>query len=136
MSKQYTHYTNVTREILDTIKVGDLIKVNDWKKPMRVKAVSENYFVMTQNMFGDTWYSVCSKLPWDGVMYNSMRGGMFHCSTDNMIFGSILVADYPDLYKFENEEANQKYLQEFENGNLELSERRGIAIYDLYVKAA
>ena len=134
MKKQYTHYTNVTREILDTIKVGDLIKVNNWRRPMRVKAVSENYFVMTQNVCGDICYSVCSKLPWDGVMYNSMRGGMFHCSTDNMIFGSILAIDYPDLYKFENEEANQKYLQEFENGDLELSERRGVAIYDLYVK--
>lgn len=134
MKKQYVHYTDVTREILDTIKVGDLIKVNHWKRPMRVKAVSENYFIMTQNICGDTYYSVCSKLPWDGVMYNSMRGGMFHCSTDNMIFGSILVADYPDLYKFENEEANQKYLKQFEDGEIELSMRRAIAIYDLYVK--
>ena len=134
MGKQYTHYTNVTREILDMIKVGDLVKVNNWKRPMRVRAVSTNYFVMTQNVCGDTCYSVCSKLPWNGSMHNRMRGGMFHCSTDNMIFGSILVADYPDLYKFENEAANQKYLQEFENGYLELSERRGIAIYDLYVK--
>ena len=134
MGKQYKYYTNVTREILDTIKVGDLIKVNDWKKPMRVKAVSENYFVMTQNLFGDTYYSVCSKLPWDGIRYNSMRGGMFHCSTDNYIFGSPLSFDYENLYKFENEEANQKYLQQFEDGECELSERRGIAIYELYVK--
>lgn len=134
MSKQYTHYTDVTREILDTIKVGDLIKVNDWKRPMRVKAVSENYFVMTQKMFGDTWYSVCSKLPWDGIRHNAMRGGMFHCSTDNWIFGSTLCFDYDNLYEFENEEANQKYLQEFENGETELSQRRAIPIYDLYVK--
>ena len=48
MKKEYVHYPTVTREILDTIKVGDLIRVNDWKKPMRVKAVSENYFVMTK----------------------------------------------------------------------------------------
>ena len=48
MSKQYSHYSNITKEILDTVKVGDLIKINDWKKPMRVKAVSENYFVMTK----------------------------------------------------------------------------------------
>lgn len=134
MKKEYMHYNNITKEILDTIKVGDLIRVNDWKKPMRVKAVSDNYFVMTQILFGDLYYSVCSKLPWDGVRHNSMVGGMFHCSTDNTLFGSILLSDYPDLYKFENAESNQKYLQEFENGNLELSERRGIAIYDLYVK--
>ncbi len=39
MKKQYQHYTNHTRENLDTIKVGDLVEVNDWVKPMRVKAV-------------------------------------------------------------------------------------------------
>jgi hypothetical protein len=136
MKKNYEHYNNVTREILDTIKVGDFIRVNNWKKPMRVKAVSDNYFVMIQNLFGNIYYSVCSKLPWDGVIHNSMRGGMFHCSTDNWIFGSALLIDYPDLYKFENEEANQKYLQQFEDGESELSERRGIAIYDLYIKRA
>lgn len=31
MNKQYKHYTDVTREILDTIKIGDLIKINNWK---------------------------------------------------------------------------------------------------------
>lgn len=135
MSNNYVHYDKVTKDILDTIKVGDLIKVNDWAKPMRVKAVSDNYFVMTEKMFGKTYYSVCSKLPWDGVKHNDMTGGMFHCSTDNWIFGSPLTFDYEDLYKFENEEANQKYLQQFENGECELSERNGIAIYDLYVKS-
>ena len=134
MKKEYIHYTNITREILDTIKVGDLIKVNDWTKPMRVKAVSDNYFVMTKNQFGDTYYSVCSKLPWGGIRHNSMVGGMFHCSTDDYVFGSQLSCDYENFYKFENEEANQKYLQQFENGECALSERRGIAIYDLYVK--
>lgn len=134
MSKEYIHYENVTREILDTIKVGDLIKVNDWKKPMRVKAVSENYFVMTQKQFGNTYYSVCSKLPWEGVRHNYMIGGMFHCGPDNWVFGSPTSIDYDDLYEFENEEGNQKYLQEFESGESEISERRGIAIYDLYVK--
>ena len=134
MKKEYTHYENVTREVLDTIKVGDLIKVNNWKKPMRVKAVSENYFVMTQKQFGNTYYSVCSKLPWDGVRHNYMIGGMFHCGPDNWVFGSPTSIDYDNLYEFENEEGNQKYLQEFERGESEISERRGIAIYDLYVK--
>lgn len=136
MKKNYVHYDNVTRDVLDTIKVGDLIKVNNWKKPMRVKAVSNNYFVMTQNLFGDTYYSVCSKLPWKGIRHNGMRGGMFHCSTDNWVFGSPLSFDYENLYRFENEEANQRYLQQFEDGDCELSERRGIAIYDLYIKTA
>lgn len=136
MKKNYEHYDNVTKEILDTIKVGDLIKVNDWNKPMRVRAVSDNYFVMTQKNFGDLWYSVCSKLPRKEGSYNSMRGGMFHCSKDDWLFGSPLQLEYKDLYTFENEEANQKYLQHFEDGKGRLSERNGIAIYDLYVKRA
>lgn len=40
----YKHYENITREILDTIKVGDLVRVNDWTSPMLVKAVSKNIF--------------------------------------------------------------------------------------------
>lgn len=134
MKKNYIHYDNVTREILDTIKVGDLIRVNNWKRPMRVKAVSENYFVMTQKQFGDTYYSVCSKLPWDGVMHNDMRGGMFHCGPDHWLFGAPVSVDCENLYEFENEEANKKYLQSFEDGESLLSERRSIAIYDLYIK--
>lgn len=88
MKKEYVHYTDITREILDTIKVGDLVKINDWTKPLRVKAVSENYFVMVSNLFGKPMYSVCSKLPWKGVRHNAMTGGMFHCGADNWIFGS------------------------------------------------
>ena len=134
MKKEYIHYSDVTREALDTIQVGDLVKVNDWKKPMRVKAVSENYFVMTKKQFGDTYYSVCSKLPWGGIRYNAMRGGMFHCGPDSWIFGAPASIDYDNLYEFDNEEASQAYLKSFEDGESEISERRGVAIYDLYVK--
>lgn len=134
MKKEYIYYSNVTREVLDTIVVGDLVKVNDWTKPMRVKAVSDNYFVMTKKQFGDTYYSVCSKLPWNGIRYNAMRGGMFHCGPDNWIFGAPVSIDYDNLYEFDNEEANQAYLKMFEDGESEISQRKGIAIYDLYVK--
>ena len=134
MREEYTHYTNVTREILDTIKVGDLIKVNGWDSPMEVKAVSDNYFVMTEDREDGKYYSVCSKLPWDGIRYNSMIGGMFHCGTDHWVFGSPLQSEYENVYYFENEESNQKYLEEFENGENELSVRTSVAIYNLYVK--
>lgn len=30
----YKHYENITREVLDTIKAGDLVRVNDWTCPM------------------------------------------------------------------------------------------------------
>lgn len=134
MAKEYIHYTNVTRENLDTVKVGDLVKINDWKKPMRVNAISKNYFVMTMKQFGKNYYSVCSKLPWEGTRRNAMIGGMFHCGTDDWIFGSSLSVDYEDLYEFNNEEANRLYLQEFEDGETQISVRTGVPIIDLYVK--
>ena len=133
MSKPYRHYTEITREILDTIKVGEFVKINDWKRPMKVKAISKNFFVMTKKQFGKTYYSVCSKLPWDGVKHNEMTGGMFHCGGDNWIFGSPLTITYEKLYEFDNEESNKKYLQEFEDGKAQISERNGVPIYDLYV---
>ena len=135
MAKQYIHYTNITREILDTIKVGDLIKINNWTKPMRVKAVSENFFVMKRKQFNDTRYSVCSKIPWSGVKHNAMTGGMFHCGADNWIFGSPLCISHEDVYEFENEETNKLYLQEFEDEEAHISERSGMPIYDLYIKS-
>lgn len=134
MTKQYKHYTNITREILDSIDIGDLIKINDWKKPMIVEAVSDNYFLMIQERNGHTYYSVCSKLAWNGIKYNAMVGGMFHCGTDNWIFGTPLCLKYENVYEFDNPYITRLYLKEFEEGKAHISERNGIPIYDLYVK--
>ena len=129
MKSEYKHYNNVTKEILDTIEVGNLVKVNDWKKPMRVVGVSENYFCMIKKQFGEIWYSVCEKKPWDGIRYNQMIGGMFHCGRDNMVFG------YMDFdYNFDDEKQISNYLQAFESGKIELSRRGTIPIFNLYVK--
>ena len=126
----YTHYKTIDKHILDTeIQVGKLVKINDWKKPLRVVGVSENYFVMKQNMFGKVLYSVCEKKPWDGIRHNSMIGGMFHCGTDNMVFGFI---DFD--YKFDDEQEIKRYLNAFESGEIELSHRTAVPIYGLYVK--
>jgi hypothetical protein len=127
--KGYITYTEVTKEILDTIKVGDLVKVNDWKKPMRVKGVSENYAVMVQKQFKDTYYSVISKRPFDKGNHNAMRTGKFHCGRDNWIFGSAYFN-----YNFEDAEAVACYLQEFERGETELSHRSAIPILELHIK--
>lgn len=135
MNKQYIHYTNITKEILDTIKVGDLIKINDWKKPMRVKAVSENFFVMTTKQFKDNYYSVCSKIPRKCGNHNKMIKGMFHCGEDDWIFGTPLCISHDNVYEFSNEQTNKLYLQEFEDDKTHISERNGIPIYDLYVKS-
>lgn len=126
---EYKHYNNVTKDILDDIKVGNLIRINDWKRGMRVVGVSDNYFVMIQKVCGNIAYSVCEKKPWGGIRYNAMRGGMFHCSTDDTVFG------YMEFdYKFDGGEKIKRYLNAFESGEIELSVRRAVPIYDLYVK--
>lgn len=48
----------INKSVLDSIEVGDLVKVNNCTKPMRVKFVAENGFAMTQKFFGDTYYSI------------------------------------------------------------------------------
>lgn len=98
--------------------------------------MSENYFVMMMKQFGNTYYSVCSKLPWNGIKHNAMTDGMFHCGKDNWVFESPLCLDYEDLYEFDNEKSNKLYLLEFEAGESCISERNGIPIYDLYIKSA
>lgn len=120
---------DITKEILDTVSIGNLVRVNDWKKPMRVKGVSENYFVMVRNNFGQLRYSVCEKKRWGGIRHNKMVGGMFHCGVDNMIFGWIGFD-----YKFDDQEQINKYLQAFETGEIELSVRGTIPVLNLQVK--
>lgn len=131
MVKVYKHYTKeeITKEILDTIKVGNLIKVNEWKKPMRVVGVSENYFVMTSQQFGDIRYSVFSKMPFNQHNHNNLIRGYYYCGVDSWIFG------FEDFeYDFKNKKSTEKYLQSFEDGKSEISHRNSISIHDLYVK--
>ncbi|MEK3717946.1 hypothetical protein [Paenibacillus sp. FSL R7-0333] len=120
---------DITKEILDTVSIGNLVRVNDWKKLMRVKGVSENYFVMVRNNFGQLRYSVCEKKPWGGIRHNRMVGGMFHCGTDNMIFGWIGFD-----YKFDDQDQINRYLHAFESGEIELSVRGTIPVQRLEVK--
>ena len=61
MKKQYVEYHNITKALLDNIRVGDLIMCNNWTVPLKVNAISENYFVMVRNLFGETEYSICQK---------------------------------------------------------------------------
>lgn len=135
-AKNYTHYTEITKDILDRIVVGDLVRVNDWKRPLRVKGVSENYFVMEREVFGKPLYSVCEKKLWDGIRYNAMRRGMFHVGTDDAVFGTSLEIMFPRIYHFEDEAATKAYLEAFERGDHELSVRTSVPIYDLHIKRA
>ena len=132
---RYEVYTEVTKSVLDSIRIGDLVKFNDWKMPFRVKGVSENYFVAARKMFGKTWYTICETKPWPGIRYNSMVGGMFHIGPDNMIF---CWPGWPDChsYDFDDPDATAEYLKDLERGAIGISERRSCPVVRIAIKRA
>lgn len=136
MNSVYNRYSKsqITKEILDQIQIGDLIKINNWKQPLRVKGISENYFVMAQD-FHDIKkpleYSVFSKIPFQGIGYgrDGKIQGDYFCGPDFWLFGDI---DFN--YKFDNPESIQKYLNKFETGEAEISMRNSVAVYSIQIK--
>jgi len=130
----YVEYKAVTKELLDFIRVGDRVKVNDWKAGYEVRGVSANYFVMARTFGKHDHYSVCEKKPWEGVGHNAMRGGMFHVGTDFWCFGAPISCD--NLYRFANADATAEYLGLFEDGVSQLSCRTSVPIKRLYIKRA
>lgn len=131
MGKAYVIHEEITKEVLDTVQVGDLVKCNDWTVPYRVKGVSENYFVMVRKQFGKTSYSICEKKPWPGTRHNAMTGGMFHIGPDHWIFGW---TGWPHGYDFDNKAGMEKYLQSLESGETAISERRGCPLTRIAIK--
>lgn len=127
MKRTYTTHENPTREELDSIQIGDLIKCNDWKRPLRVVGVSENYFVMVQNHFGDYCYSVCDKNPSD-YSRNSREKGFPTIGPDAWIFG------YFDGYDWKDQNFIKKYLGEWETGKTRFS-RRAVRLRRIAIKA-
>ena len=136
MNSVYNRYSKsqITKEILNQIQIGDLIKINNWKQPLRVKGISENYFVMAQD-FHDIEkpleYSVFSKIPFQGIGYgrDGKIQGDYFCGPDFWLFGDI---DFN--YKFDNPESIQKYLNKFETGEAEISMRNSVAVYSIQIK--
>lgn len=133
MSKKYEVHTEITKELLDSIQVGDLVKCNDWERPMRVRGVSEHYFVMARKLFDKTLYSICEKKPWDGIRHNRMTGGMFHIGTDSWVFG--WGGWDPDGgYDFDDEKKTALYLDSLEQGVTELSHRTSVPLVSIAIR--
>ena len=88
MNKQYIEYRNITKELLDSIKIGDLIKCNNWTVPLKVNAVSENYFVMVRKLFDKTEYSICQKTV-PNWSRNNVSGTTPIIGVDNKLFNCI-----------------------------------------------
>ena len=114
-STRYKYYDAVTPEILDTVKVGNQVRLNGWKMPLSVKGVSKNFFVMERNAFGKPLYSVVDKRH-------------LFAGPDNCIFGHPLGIIHHDLYHFADKNVTREYLESFESGEVEISQRRGARI--------
>lgn len=122
--------TDITKELLNTIKVGDFIKVNTWKRPLKVIAVSENFFIMWKPHFKTYVYSICEKNKRGyehNLFYRPHNGFMadeFVCGSDN----------YFDKYNYSDERECRKALKELESGKLEVTTRYGWGIWHLEIK--
>lgn len=123
--KRLRHYTvdryegdQITREVLDSIKVGDWVGVNMWISPLRVYAVSNNFFVMARWTVRGWMYSVCEKTP-RRHQYNGIIPGYYHCGDDYWLFGAPVWSRFGcNGYDFKNEEAAQAYINSFEDASL------------------
>ena len=133
MQKRYEVYEkpNITQEVINSIQIGDLIKVNDWGRPMRVRAVGNTHFIMTTSFFGKPYYSICEKFIRGGqhnTVYRPKCGyynDEFVCGPSNQIFSS---------YEYSNEEDINLALKALENEEMEVSTRYGLGIHKLQIK--
>ena len=123
MKNNYIKHDEITKELLNSIEGGDLVKCNNWRGTLKVIGVSENYFLM---VYKDEC-SICEKKPSETTR-NFYTKGSFRIGTDNYIFG------FEDGYKFENEESIKKYLNEFETGVTELSVRNAVDLVSIAIK--
>ena len=112
----------ITKESLDTVTIGDYFKYNDDKRGMKVRAVSENYFIIATSAFGQALYSICHKNPIN-YDYNHMKKGFPVMSPDDC-WGKY---NYTDRYECE------QALIDLENGDMSYS-RRGVALTKAFVK--
>lgn len=140
MSKvRFNKYTEVTKELLNSIKIGDLIKINNWKTPLIVRGISDNYIVMSDK--DNCEYSVIEKKPCE-YSYNKLIKGTFSASKDDCSFGFIdskfdFESENMKQYRFDDKEWINEYLNAFEKGRdnsgISLSSRSGISIKTILI---
>lgn len=119
---KYKAYENPQKDILDTVGVGDLVKCNDWNSPLRVVAVSENFFIMCRKAFGTFIYSICHKQPAD-YDWGYVKTGQPYIGLDDYVFG-----------KFDYTTEAQDAIHELESGEMDISYRNRIGLTRIEIK--
>jgi len=131
MPQTYETYDDITLDLLNGVKRGDLVKCNNWKYPLKVVAASQNYFLMSRKAFGKPFYSICEKLP-SSYSRSGYNKGYFRIGTDNYVFGS------PCGYEWETEQQALDYLNDLEDESPKagLSSRKSVELFRICIKRA
>lgn len=112
---------DITRKLLKTIKKDDYIKVNTWKRPFKVVAVSKNFFIMTKPFFNSYQYSICEKTK-RGYAHNMCYRPKNGFDADEFICGP---DNYWCKYDYTDQKELKKALKDLEKGKMEVSQRLG-----------
>ena len=113
-------------EILQTIKLGDKLAINDWKARYTVCGISERYILAHYGQH----YTIIDRKPFP-YDFNGVRAGDIRCAPDWWIFG--FMDDIWSGYHFTDEKWVHDYMASLERGDTELSQKRHAPIYFLSV---
>ena len=112
MKQEYNTYTEITQKLLDGLKIGDMVRINDWKQSIPVCGVSKHYIVMAVRQFGNWRCAVIQKEPWAGYDRDNYAWlvGRYVCRTHGLP-GTMFDLDDPSEVK--------KYLKNLESVSLD-----------------
>lgn len=136
MSQYYRKYPQekITSKVIESIDVGDFIKINDEKRGMKVRAISQNYILLANKCFGTQYlYSIMSKHPAKFTKNNIIKG-LYYRGIDDRLFGFSSQSNLYASYDFENVLFLKDYLQALELGAISISQRNATAINTLYIR--
>lgn len=111
--------------IINSIKIGDKLSINDWNAKYTVCGISEHYILAHYGRH----YTIISRKPIDsiGYNYNGVRHGDYVCAPDWWIFG------YMNGYYFTDEEWVKEYMTSLETGETEQSQKKHAPIWFISV---
>ena len=111
-------------EVVNSLKLGDKLAINDWKAKYTVCGISPNFVLAHYGQH----YTIISRKPTPSdYHFNGVRGGEIRCAPDWWIFG------YVDGYRFTDENWVTKYLTTLEEGETEMSQKKHATVWFISV---